>query len=99
MTNCIQHRLENNRRKLKELAAGVRNKRASSTNFKIELSDKKVFQEYLRGGPIVLVQQGLLWILCYKKVLVVLKKPLDLVPISSVYRSRYSIWLRQMKLL
>ena len=46
-----------------------------------------------------LVDQGLLWILCFKKVLVVLKKPLDLVPISCFYRSRYSIWLRQVKLL
>ena len=46
-----------------------------------------------------LVDQGLLWILRFKKVLVVLKKPLDLVPISCFYRSRYSIWLRQVKLL
>ena len=40
------------------------------------------------------VDQVLLWILFHKKVLVVLKNPLDLVPISSFYRSRYSNWLK-----
>ena len=40
-----------------------------------------------------LVDQGLPWILCCKKVLVVLKKPLDLVPISSFSRFSYGIWL------
>ena len=63
-------------------------------NFTTEVSEKKVFKEYLRGGPTSLVDQGLLWILFHKKVLVVLKNPLELAPISSFYRSRYSNWLK-----
>ena len=64
-------------------------------NFEIAVSEKKVFKEYLWGGPTFLVDKGLLWILFHKNILVVLRNPLDLVPISSFYRSRCSNWLKE----
>ena len=63
-------------------------------NFTIEVSEKKVFKEYLRREfPLFWYINGCFGFYFIKKVLVVLKYPLDLVPVSSFYRSRYSNWL------
>ena len=55
-------------------------------NFTIEVSEKKVFKEYLRREfPLFWYINGCFGFYFIKKVLVVLKYPLDLVPVSSFY--------------